>query len=143
MFFKTRQANANIAVIISICCLSAFFTAFLFNCLFNEKLFISHYIGMGFLAVAIVIIALGAKTTPEGDDESSPIEGFPTISIWIPICIVVINSIVHSSISVTGRYFLIQGGMPSFDFSMDAYILHAFLLMVSYVIYCQVVEPLP
>jgi len=57
LFFKTQQANANTAVIISICALSAFFTAFVFRCLFNEKLEVKHYLGMLLLLIAILIIA--------------------------------------------------------------------------------------
>ena len=87
--------------------------------------------------VAIVIIAMGEGEVDPAESESSLIEGFPVISIWVPIGLVVVNSVLHTSISVIGRYFLIKGAFPSFDFSMDSYILHSFGLMIAYIIYCQ------
>ena len=124
--------------------MSAFFTAFVFRCLFNESLFCKHYVGMVFLLIAIVIIALGEQSSGEEDEEmDSILEGFPKISIWVPISIVVINAVVHTSVSVSGRYFLIHGGMPSFDFSMDAFALHAVTLILGYCYFCYAYGPIP
>ena len=62
---------------------------------------------MALLMVAIVIIATGEGDSELSESGESLIEGFPVISIWVPIGLVVVNSVIHTSISVVGRYFLI------------------------------------
>ena len=50
------KAKVNLAVIASMFSMAAFFTAFVFRFIFNERLKLKHYIGMVMLTVSITII---------------------------------------------------------------------------------------
>lgn len=73
--------------------MAAFFTAFVFRLVFNERLMTKHYIGMTMLTIAIAIIS-------QSKQQNSPyIEGLVKASIWFPISMVALNSMVHTSIT--------------------------------------------
>ena len=61
IFRATILAGINLAVILSLCSLAVFFTAFVFRLLFQEHLFCKHLVGMLLLVVAGVIISTSEK----------------------------------------------------------------------------------
>jgi len=50
------KAKVNLAVIASMFSIAAFFTAFVFYLVFNERLELKHYVGMTLLTISIAII---------------------------------------------------------------------------------------
>lgn len=50
---------------------------------------------------------------------------------------VVVNAVVHTSVSVTGRYYNLKG-IPSFDLTLDGYFWHAITLLIANMIYVAV-----
>ena len=67
---------------------------------------------MSLLATAMIIISqsdhdiLDQKNSGEG-------EVIVVASMWVPIGMVVLNSVVHTSVTTTSRYWTIKGGIPS------------------------------
>jgi drug/metabolite transporter (DMT)-like permease len=93
VIFAIQAAQANLAVIASMFSMAAFFTAFVFRVFFNERLLTKHYIGMTMLTIAIAVISQGKQPDyVDGEKEQRA-------SIWFPISMVVLNSIVHTSIT--------------------------------------------
>ena len=108
--------------------MAAFFTAFVFLIVFNERLMMKHYIGMTMLTVAIAVISQSKQQT---NDNTSQVKA----SIWYPISMVVLNSMVHTSITTQGRYWMLKAKINSFDQQMDAFLLHAIVLLILHVWY--------
>lgn len=48
--------------------------------------------------------------------------------MWVPIAMVMVNSMIITSITTHGRYWFIHSKMDSFLLQMDAYLLHAICL---------------
>lgn len=88
--------------------MAAFFTAFVFRLVFKERLLIKHYLGMTMLTLAITIIS-------QSKQRSSDNNTLTKASIWFPISMVVLNSIVHTSITTQGRYWMLKANINSFD----------------------------
>ena len=61
IFRATFLAGVNLAVILALCSVAVFFTAFVFRCMFQEHLYAKHFFGMLLLVVAGVTIATSEK----------------------------------------------------------------------------------
>ena len=88
--------------------MAAFFTAFVFRVVFNERLMKKHYIGMTMLTIAIAVIS---QSKQQNTETNGPIRA----SIWYPISMVILNSLVHTSITTQGRYWMLKAKINSFD----------------------------
>ena len=75
---------------------------------------------MVFLGIAVIIISQsnGAKHEIESDDDDE------LISVMWPILFVALNACIHTSITVTGRYWMLKGNISSFDLNNDAFLWH-------------------
>lgn len=109
-------AQVSLAVIASLFSSAAFFTALVFHIAFNEKLQIRHYLGMVLMTLAIFIVT---QSKPQAIYDHAA-----TVGIWVPILLVMLNSVIITCITTHGRYWFIKSNMDSFLLQMDAYILH-------------------
>jgi len=95
---------------------------------------------MVFLGVAVILIATSEEDAKE---ELGDVVNPDKISILWPIFFVVINAVVHTCVTVTGRLWMLKGGIPSFNLTTDAYLWHVITLMIAQLVYSLVYEPLP
>eukprot|EP00351_Strombidinopsis_sp_SopsisLIS2011_P000868 CAMPEP_0116880444 /NCGR_PEP_ID=MMETSP0463-20121206/12369_1 /TAXON_ID=181622 /ORGANISM="Strombidinopsis sp, Strain SopsisLIS2011" /LENGTH=107 /DNA_ID=CAMNT_0004531021 /DNA_START=684 /DNA_END=1007 /DNA_ORIENTATION=- len=56
------------------------------------------------------------------------------MSVWFPIMCALIGAIFHTSISVTGRIWMMKG-ISSFELTTDAFFLQGVTLMIANVVY--------
>ena len=140
----TAASGANLAVITSMFTLAAFFTAFVFQFMFNEQLQLKHYIGMVFLGCAVIVISQSQQMEIDAgntDDPSVEVQELMPI-IW-PILFVAITAVNHTCITVTARYWMLHGGLESFDLSVDSFFWHLIILAIGHLIYSLAVNPIP
>lgn len=81
---------------------------------------------MSLLSGAIAIISL-QKESPVPNSSQ-----VVTASIWLPIGLVALNSVVHTSITTQGRYWLQKSQINSFDQQMDAFLVHTIILALGH-----------
>lgn len=83
---------------------------------------------MSLLTASIIIISqsdqkfLNHRNLPESED-------IVVTSMWFPIDMVILYSVVHSIVTTISRYWTIHGGIPSSELQLDAFFCHSISLI--------------
>jgi len=133
------RAGVNLAVIVSLFVMAAFFSALVFWLMFGEQLQMKHYIGMVLLAIAVLIISLSSDASHSLDEDGVS----QNISIFWPILFAVLTCVNHTAITVTGRYWQLHGGISSFSLTSDSFLIHCIICFSLQLWYSLAYEPMP
>lgn len=108
----------------SIVTISVFMTAILFYFKYNEKLMLQHIIGMLLIVVCVVILSISKS--------NRSLEVFePTISIMVPIGLVIVQACIYTFNTFLVRQFSLRG-YKSIRFSTDFLFVYGICIFVLY-----------
>lgn len=102
VLYYSTEAHINFSLIINMYSLTPFFTAIAFYCFFNERLNMSHGIGMLFIFSCVYITSQSEGASRSAQSTLDP----PAVPVILPVTLAIISTLCFTTSSSFGRYVI-------------------------------------